>query len=141
MVNTTSKRSLVESITFRSSHWRCYAWKDVLKNFTKFTEKHLCQSLFFNEVAGLSLQVYWKIDSGTNVFLWILRNKTPFLQNPSGQLLLYVVSTRSNTALSQEKTSQRLNVPYRVLSKDALTNNDVRCVSSNQIIHELNKII
>ena len=27
--------------------------KDVLKNSTKFTGKHLCQSLFFNEVAGL----------------------------------------------------------------------------------------
>ena len=29
--------------------------KDVLKNFTKFTGKHLCQSLFFNKVAGLKL--------------------------------------------------------------------------------------
>ena len=26
--------------------------KDVLTNFTKFTEKHLCQGLFFNKVAG-----------------------------------------------------------------------------------------
>ena len=24
-----------------------------LKNFAKFTEKHLCQSVFFNKVAGL----------------------------------------------------------------------------------------
>ena len=28
--------------------------KDVLKNFTKFTGKHRCESLFFNKVAGLS---------------------------------------------------------------------------------------
>ena len=28
--------------------------KGVLKNFTKFTEKHLCQRLFFNKDAGLS---------------------------------------------------------------------------------------
>ena len=27
--------------------------KGVLGNFTKFTGKHLCQSLFFNKVAGL----------------------------------------------------------------------------------------
>ena len=27
--------------------------KDVLRNFVKFTGKHLCQSLFFNIVAGL----------------------------------------------------------------------------------------
>ena len=27
--------------------------KGVLRNFTKITVKHLCQSLFFNKVAGL----------------------------------------------------------------------------------------
>ena len=27
--------------------------KGALKNFAKFTEKHLCQSLYFNKVAGL----------------------------------------------------------------------------------------
>ena len=30
----------------RSSHQRCSIKKSVLKNFTKFTGKHLCQSLF-----------------------------------------------------------------------------------------------
>ena len=34
--------------------------KGILKNFAKFTAKHLCQSLFFDKVPGLSL--------------WILRN-------------------------------------------------------------------
>ena len=32
--------------------------KDVLRNFTKFTGKHLCQCLFFNKVAGRDLQPY-----------------------------------------------------------------------------------
>ena len=36
--------------------------KRFLRHFAKFTRKHLCQSLFFNKVAG------------TGVFLWILRN-------------------------------------------------------------------
>ena len=27
--------------------------KDVLKNFAKFTGKHLCRSFFFNKIAGL----------------------------------------------------------------------------------------
>ena len=31
--------------------------KGVLKNFTEFTGKHLCQSLFFNKIAGLSQQL------------------------------------------------------------------------------------
>ena len=29
--------------------------KVVLRNFIKFTGKHLCQSLFFNKVAGLGI--------------------------------------------------------------------------------------
>ena len=31
--------------------------KGVLRNFAKFTGKHLCQRLFFNKVAGVELQV------------------------------------------------------------------------------------
>ena len=37
--------------------------KGVLRNFTKFTEKHLCQSLFLNRVAGLRPQA-WQNTSG-----------------------------------------------------------------------------
>ena len=40
------------SIAFRSNHQRCSIRKGV-RNFTKFTVKHLCQSLFLNKVAGL----------------------------------------------------------------------------------------
>ena len=41
---------------------------DVLKNFAKFTGKHLCQS------PGWGLQLYEKRDPGTGVFLWILQD-------------------------------------------------------------------
>ena len=34
------------------SHRRCSVRKNVLKNFAKFTGKHLCPRLFFNKVAG-----------------------------------------------------------------------------------------
>ena len=54
----------------RSSHQRCSIKKGVLRNFAKFTGKHLCQSLFFNKVA-----------SGACNFL-----RTPFSQNTSGRL-------------------------------------------------------
>ena len=47
------------------THRDVFYKKGILRNFAKFTGKHLCQSLFFNKVAG---------DSGTDVFLWILRN-------------------------------------------------------------------
>ena len=39
----------------RSSHQRCSAKKGALRNFLKFTGKHLCQSLFFNKVDGAAL--------------------------------------------------------------------------------------
>ena len=40
--------------SFRSSHRKLYIKIGVLKNFAKFTGKHLCQSIFFNKVAGLN---------------------------------------------------------------------------------------
>ena len=36
-----------------SGHWKCSVKKGVLRNFAKFTGKHLCQRLLFNKVAGL----------------------------------------------------------------------------------------
>ena len=65
----------------RSNHQMCSVKKGVLRNFTKFTGKHLCQSVFFNKVAGLRLN-----------FAKFLR--TPFLQNTSGRLLLFCQVTR-----------------------------------------------
>ena len=44
--------------------------KGALENFAKFSGKHLCQSLFFNKVAGLR----------------------PVLQNSSGLVLFLIVS-------------------------------------------------
>ena len=42
---------------FRSSHRRCSLKKCVLKNFAKFAEKHMCESLFLNKVADSGLQL------------------------------------------------------------------------------------
>ena len=41
-------------IIYRSSRPEVLCKKGVLRNFTKFTGKHLCQNLFFNKVAGLA---------------------------------------------------------------------------------------
>ena len=48
------KATLLDKL-YRSSHRRCSMKKGVLKNFPKFTGKHLCQSLVFNKVASLVL--------------------------------------------------------------------------------------
>ena len=64
--------------------------KGVLRNFTKFTGKHLCQSFFFNKVAGLRpatllMKRLWHRCFPVN-FVKVIR--TSFLQNTSGRLLL-----------------------------------------------------
>ena len=41
---------------FRGSRPEVFCKKGALRNFAKFTGKHLCQSLFFNKFAGLGLQ-------------------------------------------------------------------------------------
>ena len=79
----------------RSSHRRCSIRKGVLRNFAKFTGKHMCQSLFLNKVAGLrptaSLlkERLWRRCFPVN-FTKFLR--TPFLQNTFGPLLLQSVT-------------------------------------------------
>ena len=74
--------------------------KGVLKNFTKLTWKHLCQSFFLNKVGGLRVATLlkkrlWHNCSPAN-FAKFLR--TPFLQNTSGWLLLnsLVLSFKTN---------------------------------------------
>ena len=73
---------------YRSSHQRCSMKKGVLRNFAKFTEKHLCQSLFFNKVAGLRFR-YRCFPMNFAKFL-----RTPFLQNATGRLLLLLVQKK-----------------------------------------------
>ena len=71
------KLQLIYAIS-RSSHQRCPMRKGVLRNFAKFTRKHLCQNLFLNKVAGLNPVNFAK-------FLRKL-----FLQNTFGRLFLYL---------------------------------------------------
>ena len=47
------QKVLSETHTIKSSHRRCSIKKSLLRNFAVFTGKHLCQSLFFNNVADL----------------------------------------------------------------------------------------
>ena len=58
--------------------------KGILRNFTKFTGKHLCQSLFLRPATLLTKKL-WHGYFPVN-FVKFLR--TPFLQNTSGRLLL-----------------------------------------------------
>ena len=67
----------------------------VLKNLPKSTGRHLCQSFFFDKVAGLTPATLWKRDSDTDVFIWILRNfwKHFFYRAPFGDSFLVFLWT------------------------------------------------
>ena len=75
---------------FRSSHQRCSVRKGVLRNFTKFAGKHLCQSLFFNKVAGLRPTALLKKRLWHRCFPmdFVKFLRTPILQNTSSRLPL-----------------------------------------------------
>ena len=55
--NCISTISIDTFIQYWSSRPEVFCEKDVLRNFTKFTGKHLCQRLFFDKVAGLRLSL------------------------------------------------------------------------------------
>ena len=55
------KRNIMLELMFKSSSPEVFCTKVVPRNFTKLTGKHLCQSLFFIKVAGLSLQLYVRV--------------------------------------------------------------------------------
>ena len=74
----------------RSSRPEAFCEKGVLRNFAKFTGKHLCQSLLFNKVAGprpatLLKKRLWRSCFPVN-FAKFLR--TPFLKEHLWWLLL-----------------------------------------------------
>ena len=68
--------------------------KAVLEIFAKFTGKHLCQSPFFNKVAKQACN-FIKKETLAQVFRFEFYEifKNTFLQNISGRLLLYCVTT------------------------------------------------
>ena len=73
----------------RNSHQRCSVRLGVLRNFTKFTGKHLCQSLFFNKAAGLRTATLLKKGLWHRCFPvnFVEFLRTPFSQKSSGRLL------------------------------------------------------
>ena len=48
-----SSAGMGKSCKLRSSHWRCSVKISVLKNFEKFTDKHLFRNFLFNKIATL----------------------------------------------------------------------------------------
>ena len=62
--------------------------KGILRNFEKFTGKHLCQRLFFNKVAGPATLLKKRLGRRCFLMNFAKSLRTSFLQNTSGRLLL-----------------------------------------------------
>ena len=81
------KNSHYENFWLDTSEYRCcrpevFCRKSVLKNFAKFKGELLCQSLFFEKVAGLRPYFFFRHRCFHVNFAKLLR--IPFLQNTSG---------------------------------------------------------
>ena len=108
MGQVETKLNFAVETFFRSNHRSRSIRKGVLRNFTKFTGKHLYQSLFFNKVAGLRPETLlqkrlWHRCFPVN-FAKLLR--TPFLQNTSGRLLLIFLFMQHCNKIKTIATSQ-----------------------------------
>ena len=97
LVSPNFNLSLFLILPFPQQHWsvrssdqRCSIEKGVLKNFAKFTGKYLCQSLFFNTVAGLRPTTLLKKRLWYRCFPmnFVKFLGTPSLQNNYRRLLL-----------------------------------------------------
>ena len=71
---------------------RCSIKKAAPENFTKFTGKHMCQSLFFNKVAGFPVNIakFLRTSILKNIANFGKLSRTSFLQNTSVRLLLTI---------------------------------------------------
>ena len=76
--------------SYRSSHPQVFCKKGVLRNFAKFTGKHLCQRLFFNKVARLRQATLLKKSLWHRYFPMNFANflRTPFFTEHLRWLLL-----------------------------------------------------
>ena len=96
--------------SYRSSHQRFSIRKGVFRNFAKFAEKHLYQNLFLIK------------------FMWISVNftkflRTPFLQNTSGRLFLFL-----SCVWSWEQLLANCRWRISSFSKEVLASKTISCI-------------
>ena len=91
---------------YRSNCWHMFFKICVLKNFTDFTEKHLCWSLILVKLQTWFAATLLKRDSNTFVFLWNLLNFSEhlFFRTP---LNCYVVTIKKPTPVYISKRAFR----------------------------------
>ena len=127
----TSKRQN-KNLVFKSLE--VFYKKDVLKNFAKFTRKHLCLSLFFNKVAAFILQPSGCFPENFAKFL------RPILKNICERLLLNFVYHTFHLATSLTSFMTRA-VSYRNQSIDLQCKSIDWFLYNNGLRHERVKLV
>ena len=96
----------LENVRSEAAVQRCSVKRGVLRNFAKFTGKHLCQSHFFNKVAVMRSAAFLKKRLWSRCFPvdFVKLLRTPFFVEYLWWLLQYFVQIQ--TKLSQETLLQ-----------------------------------
>ena len=102
----------------RTSHRMCFVRKGVIRNFSKFTGKHMCQSLFINKVACLRPATLlkkrlWHRCFPVNFEKFLI---TPFYKTPLGDYFCLIFTSLSarNVASLLHRSSYILMVNCKV---------------------------
>ena len=98
---------LIKSVHLRSSQQEVFYKNDVPENFTKFIEKNLRRSLFFNKVAGLQLSTLLKTETSVQVFSCEFL-KIPISQSTCKRLLMHLIIVATISKLSITKNCGRV---------------------------------
>ena len=84
---------------FRSSRPEVFCKKGILRNFAKFTRKHLCQRLSFNKVAGPAIFLKKRLGHRFFPVNFAKFLRTPFFTEHVRWLLLAFADKLSPTGL------------------------------------------
>ena len=101
---------ILHFVTERSSQQRWSIKRDAfIKNFAKFTGKHMCQSLCFNKVVSIALKKQTLVQVFSCEFCKIFKNS--FLKN-SVQLLLVECKYNNNTKMIRRNIKHNYALPH-----------------------------
>ena len=122
----------------RSSCPEMFCKKAVLRDFPKFTKKHMCQSLFITKVAGQGRQLYLKRDC----FLVFPVNfakfrRTPFLTKNLRWLLLVLQNRCSYTFFDIHQKKSGLKFLFNTV-RDLKASNFNKKETSTQVFSPVN---
>ena len=120
-----NEEAAVRKMFFRNSRPELFCKKGVLRDFAKLTEKHVCQRLFINKVAGQSTGAsrefakFWRIPFLTEHLWWlllVLQNRCSY-KFPDIRQKIYVLKHLFNTVRGLKASNiNKKETPTQVFS-------------------------